>query len=128
MLPGWTVAIDAETDPVWLTSHTSPSTWPRKRWKDCVVFHLRVRGLTKDLYPIACESCAGWRAMYAEPVEKAPQPGPVVCTDCKRSFSHPEDRARHKCVVMRAKPIAEQRGACHCGDCGRWFRSKGGLG
>ena len=104
-----------------------PAHGPRKRWKDCVVSDLRVRGLTKEWYPIACESRADWRTMYAEPVENVPQPDPVICADCNRSFSRPEDRARHKCVVERAKPIAEQRGACHCGYCGRWFRSKGGL-
>ena len=104
-----------------------PAHGPRKRWKDCVVSDLRVRGLTKEWYPIACESRADWRTMYAEPVENVPQPDPVITADCNRSFSHPGDRARHKCVVERAKLIAEQRGACHCGDCGRWFRSKGGL-
>ena len=104
-----------------------PAHGPRKRWKDRVVSDPRVRGLTKEWFPIACESRADWRAMYAEPVENVPQPDPVVCADCNRSFSRPGDRARHKCVVERTKPIAEQRGACPCGNCGRWFRSKGGL-
>ena len=84
-----------------------PAHGPRKRSKDCVVSDLRVRGLPNEWYPIACESRADWRALYAEPVENVPQPGPVVCADCNRSFSRPGDRARHKCVVERAKPTAE---------------------
>ena len=79
-----------------------PAHAPRKRWKDCVVSDLRVCGLTKEWYPIACESRADWRTMYAKPVENVPQPVPVVCADCNRSFSRPGDRARHKCVVERA--------------------------
>ena len=55
-----------------------PAHGPRKRWKDCVVSDLRVRGLTKEWYPIACESRADWRTMYAEPVENVPQPDPVT--------------------------------------------------
>ncbi|XP_065178719.1 uncharacterized protein LOC135809311 [Sycon ciliatum] len=54
-----------------------PAHGPRKRWKDCVVSDVRVRGLTKEWYPIACESRADWRTMYAEPVENVPQPDPV---------------------------------------------------
>ena len=73
--------------------------------------------------------------VYAEPVESVPQPDLVVCAHCNRSFSRIGDRARHKCVVERAKPIAEpipqprqvyvQDACCaaHCAVCARCFRS-----
>ena len=57
----------------------------------------------------------------------APLSPPVTCYTCDRQFAHPSDRARHKCRVERAKPVAEQKGACQCGECGRWLRSRGGL-
>ncbi|XP_065196566.1 uncharacterized protein LOC135828061 [Sycon ciliatum] len=67
-----------------------PAHGPHKRWKDCVVSDLRVRGLAKEWYPIACESSADWRTMYAEPVENVPQPDPVVaCKPCKGGASYP---------------------------------------
>ena len=34
---------------------------------------------------------------------------------------------RHKCKAERANPVAEQKGACQCGECGRWLKSRGGL-
>ena len=46
---------------------------------------------------------------------------------CRRVFRREADKARHKCLSERAKPVDEQRGSVKCDACGRWFRSRGGL-
>ena len=55
------------------------------------------------------------------------QQGNVVCHVCNRNFSRECDKARHKCIVERSKPIQEQAGAVQCQLCDRWFRSREGL-
>ena len=37
------------------------------------------------------------------------------------------DKAAHKCMEERRKPIREQQGAIQCSSCFKWFQSKGGL-
>ena len=44
-----------------------------------------------------------------------------------RNFRRESDKARHKCVNERRKPIREQQGATQCLQCTRWFQSRGGL-
>jgi len=51
----------------------------------------------------------------------------VMCSECGRSFRRESDKARHKCLSGRAKPVREQAGAVQCERCERWFRSRGGL-
>jgi len=54
-------------------------------------------------------------------------PQEVLCTVCQRSFRRPGDLKRHKCLPERQKPVYLQQGAVQCKQCGRWFRSAGGL-
>ena len=103
-----------------------PAHGPHRRWKDCVVGDLRARGLEEGWLE-ASKSRSVWRASYTLSVEDRPRPAPVACSVCSRVFARPGDRARHKCKAERAKPVAEQRGACKCSQCGHWFRSRGGL-
>ena len=51
----------------------------------------------------------------------------VLCSECRRCFRRERDRARHKCIAGRRRPVREQTGAVQCVSCGRWFRSRGGL-
>ena len=51
----------------------------------------------------------------------------VLCVDCGRTFRRQCDKARHKCIGERQRPVCEQRGAVQCHNCSRWFRSMGGL-
>ena len=44
-----------------------------------------------------------------------------------RLFRREADKARHKCVGERSRPVEQQRGSVQCDVCGRWFRSRGGL-
>ena len=46
---------------------------------------------------------------------------------CSRTFRREQDKARHKCIEERLKPVHQQQGALQCAVCERWFRSKGGL-
>ena len=85
----------------------------------------------------AVRSRAGWRVLYRDGVDSyrerqivnAPTAvvRDVVCEVCSRNFRRESDKARHKCVNERRKPISEQQGATQCLQCTRWFRSKGGL-
>ena len=51
----------------------------------------------------------------------------VICALCGRSFRRECDKARHKCIAERERPIEEQSGAVQCPRCERWFYSAGGL-
>ena len=51
----------------------------------------------------------------------------VICEVCSRTFRRQSDKARHKCMKERRKPIRKQQGAMQCLNCFKWFRSKGGL-
>ena len=46
---------------------------------------------------------------------------------CRRLFRRESDKARHKCITERDKPVSEQSGAVQCQRCKRWWRSKGGF-
>ena len=54
-------------------------------------------------------------------------PRKVKCDVCGRCFRRECDKARHKCMVERRRPVHEQVGAVRCTVCGRWLRSRGGL-
>ena len=49
------------------------------------------------------------------------------CVVCRRTFRRESDKARHKCVSERKKPVYQQTGAIQYRNCERWFKSKGGL-
>ena len=51
----------------------------------------------------------------------------VMCEVCSRTFRRQSDKARHKCMEERRKPLREQQRAIQCSNCFKWFRSKGGL-
>ena len=51
----------------------------------------------------------------------------VVCLVCDRTFQRESDKARHKCLDERRKPVSAQAGSVRCDRCGRWFKSRGGL-
>ena len=51
----------------------------------------------------------------------------VMCEVCSRTFRRQSDKARHKCMEERRKPIREQQGAIQYSNRFKWFRSKGGL-
>ena len=77
---------------------------------------------------------SGWRDIYEDRLEAAhhhqqlmPSQEQVQCQECRRMFRREADRAWHKCVTERRKPICEQHGAVQCVNCHRWFRSRGGL-
>ena len=96
---------------------------PRRRWKDCAVSNLKSRDVYGSGYATARESNAEWRAVYTSTGAELSShcvlrgaAAAVNCSVCKRTFSCPEDRARHKCTAERAKPVNEHRGACPC-DC-----------
>ena len=105
-----------------------PAHAPRRRWKDCIMSDLRSRGLEGE-WRAECESRSTWRSAYSAPVDAQhpPPPPPVTCYTCDRQFARTSDRTRHKCKAERAKPVKEQKGACQCGECGRWLKSRGGL-
>ena len=50
-----------------------------------------------------------------------------VCVESGRCFRRESDKACHKCVDERKKPVKEQVGAVQCDNCGIWFKSTGGL-
>ena len=60
-------------------------------------------------------------------IAQRPSSQGVLCTECGRRFSRPGDLKRHKCLLERAKPVAQQQDAVQCGGCQKWFHSKGGL-
>eukprot|EP00117_Sycon_ciliatum_P004654 scpid97546/ scgid4664/ len=104
-----------------------PAHGPRRRWKDCAVKDLRSRDLEADWYRVACDSRPDWRLAYTSDAPDPLVPAPVTCFTCARHFARQGDLARHKCTAERQKPVSEQRGACQCPRCHRWFRSRGGL-
>ena len=105
---------------------TRPACGPRKRWRDALSPDLQ-RCDVQDSWPEDTQSRPGWRNIYRE-LEPASSPvRNVQCLVCRRVFSRPSDKRRHKCLDERAKPIAEQRGAVQCPQCQRWLRSRGGL-
>ena len=87
-------------------------------------------------YDEAVKLRAGWRALCCDglkscrqsEVVRAPAADrDVVCEVCSKSFRRESDKARHKCLHERQKPVSEQQGATQCQQCLRWFRSKGEL-
>ncbi len=42
----------------------------------------------------------------------------IKCNLCMRLYRRESDKARHKCVEDRAKPVKEQDGSVECGECG----------
>ena len=116
-----------------------PAGGPRRRWRDVVRKDLKAVGVSEDSWhEEASESRASWRATYRLGIEDSssvqqphthPPPRHLLihCDECGREFRREGDRARHKCINERRKPISEQRGSAQCQQCRKWFRSRGGL-
>ena len=115
-----------------------PRCGPKKRWRDVMRKDLKDIELSEEKwFEEAVRSRAGWRVLYRDGVDSyrerqivnAPTAvvRDVVCEVCSRNFRRESDKARHKCVNERRKPISEQQGATQCLQCTRWFRSRGGL-
>ena len=51
----------------------------------------------------------------------------MQCTVYSRTFRREQDKARHKCIEERVKPVHQQQGAPQRTAFGRWFKSKGDL-
>ena len=103
-----------------------PAHGPRKRWKDCVSVDLRQNQIV-NWYQTANTSRVEWRCRYQDQDKELAAAAPVECPTCGKVCSRPSDLKRHKCTAERRKPVHQQRGACQCADCGRWYRSRGGL-
>ncbi|XP_062507166.1 uncharacterized protein LOC134183599 [Corticium candelabrum] len=69
-----------------------------------------------EWYDEAVRSRAGWSTLCRDGLER-----------WRERMGHKSDKARHKCMEERRKPIREQQGAIQCSNCLKWFRSKGGL-
>ena len=117
----------------WLPK-TRPASGPRRRWRDVVRHDLKSLKVSEAHWYNAALHRSGWRDIYEDRLQAAhhhqqlmPSQEQVQCQECRRMFRREADRARHKCVTERRKPICEQRGAVQCVDCHRWFRSRGGL-
>ena len=118
-----------------------PRGGPTRRWRDNIRKDLKSIGVNEDeWYEDATLSRAGWRSIYRSAMEEEAvsqqqsqrtssrnSVGQVVCESCRRNFRRESDKARHKCLSEREKPVCEQRGAVRCQRCNRWFRSRGGL-
>ena len=118
----------------WLPQPRPPGG-PQRRWRDVIRRDLKAVGVPEDQWYEAALSRASWRETCSQGLEQCnqqqlrlAQPQPQVqCPECKRYFRREGDRARHKCITERLKPVCEQRGAVQCPRCRRWFRSRGGL-
>ncbi len=94
-------------------------------------------GIEEEMWYEKAQDRREWYVTYSEGTErhqdqsqrkrKHQEARTVECTDCRRMFRREADKARHKCVSERARPVEKQRGAVQCDVCGRWFRSGGGL-
>ena len=85
-----------------------------------------------EWYEDATLSRAGWCSIYrlamkAEAMSQQQSQrtssrnsiGQIVCESCRCNFRRESDKARHKCLSEREKPVCEQRGAVQCQKCNR---------
>ena len=119
----------------WLPA-TRPLSGPRRRWRDLVKSDMRVVGLGDEDWFSAAQDRDGWRGAWqqsliniqaAQGIRRSSTQKNVRCEVCQRSFTRESDKARHKCLRERSKPIHSQAGAVQCVICDKWFRSRGGL-
>ena len=109
---------------------------PRKRWRDMICQDLKALGIAKSEWYRQTSQRDCWRAIYRKGLadqcsqhqSRSCQPqNQVLCEKCGRGFCRVGDKARHKCIDERQKPVHEQQGAAQCSKCSRWFRNRGGL-
>ena len=118
----------------WLPK-TRPCRGPRRRWRDVVKRDLKSVGMRDGEWYDDAQNRKKWREVWSHRLAEHHQiqaAGPngaersVVCTECGRCFRRESDKARHKCITERMKPVSEQAGAVKCDQCGRWLRSRTG--
>ena len=97
-----------------------PRCGPKKRWGDMMRKDLKDIGVPEQRwYDEAVRSRAGWRTLCCDGIERcreshglavhaAVTARDVVCRVCSRKFRKESDKARHKCVNERRKPVNEQ--------------------
>ena len=119
----------------WLPQPRPPGG-PKKRWRDMIRQDLKALGISETEWYKHTSQRDCWRTIYRKGLTdqcsqqqlRSSQPqSQVTCEGCGRSFCRAGDKARHKCIDERRKPVHEQRGAVQCSSCSRWFRSRGGL-
>ena len=119
----------------WLPQPRPPGG-PKKRWRDMIRQDLKALGISETEWYKHTSQRDCWRTIYLKGLTdqcsqqqlRSSQPqSQVTCEGCGRSFRRAGDKARHKCIDERRKPVHEQRGAVQCSSCSRWFRSRGGL-
>ena len=118
----------------WLP-RTRPCGGPRRRWRDLVKRDLRAVEIGDEWYSVA-QDRGKWRDVWNQrlsehqQIQEARRLGMeknVVCSECRRLFRREQDKACHKCIAERRRPVSEQTGAVQCEVCRRWFKSRGGL-
>ena len=123
-------------DPFQLAAKTSPRGGPRRRWRDLVKKDQKAAGIQEDSWHEEALHRGKWCEVYNAGLSDYQQtqqqrgmgmPREVKCDVCGRCFRRECDKARHKCMVERRRPVHEQVGAVRCTVCGRWLRSRGGL-
>ena len=102
-------------------------------WREVVKSDLKVVGMNACNWCSEAQDRGKWRAAWSQSLIEYQQAQEtrrsgaekiVVCVECGRCFRRESDKARHKCVVERRKPVSEQVNAVQCEKCGRWFRSR----
>ena len=120
----------------WL-SQPRPSCGPKRRWRDVVKKDMKDVGIDVGTWYERAQDRKEWYVAYSEGVgryqtqqrrhRQRQDERTIECSVCRRLFRREADKARHKYVRERARPVEQQRGSVQCEVCGRWFRSRGGL-
>ena len=123
-------------DYVWLATSTLPPGGPRKRWRDMICEDHKILRISEtDWYRQTSQSDC-WLNIYLKglsnqcrehQLRQSQHQNQVICEQCGRCFRRSGDKARHKRIDERQKPVHEQCGAAQCSSCSHWFRSRGGL-
>ena len=108
-----------------------PPGGPWKRWRDVLKADLKMIEVFDTWYTSALHR-RNWNRLYTEGIQSSRQLTrealpTVQCMVCGRTFRREQDKARHKCIEERLKPVHQQQGALQCSTCGKWLRSRGGL-
>ena len=118
----------------WLPQ-TRPPGGPKKIWRDMIRQDLKDLEISESEWYKQASQGDCWQTIYRKGLEdqchkqqlnSSQSQSHVLCEGCGRSFRRPGDKARHKCIDERQKPVHEQRGAVQCSTCSPWFRSRGG--
>ena len=119
----------------WLPQ-THPCGGPRKRWRDGVKKDMATTNIKEHSWHSDALERRKWKESYEQGLHTYNQQQQtqrrsdtvkdVLCTKCGKHFQRESDKACHKCIDERNKPVREQKGAINCETCDSWFRSRGG--